>query len=57
MSKNLLKSQNVITGYKTFLSVLKEKVMAFFINVANVVEYLKNIFRNLISNKFEFQEF
>ena len=53
MSKNLLTSSN----QESLLSILKEKAILFFVSVANVVNYLKNIFRNLFSNKLEFQEF
>lgn len=40
-----------------FSSKIKEFFISIFLNVANVVEYLKNIARNLFTNKFEFQEF
>ncbi|WP_338375158.1 ABC transporter permease [uncultured Flavobacterium sp.] len=53
MSKKILSSQTD----KPLLSVAKEKSVAFFLNVANVVNYLKNITRNLFSNRLEFQEF
>ncbi|MGA9638047.1 MlaE family ABC transporter permease [Flavobacterium sp.] len=36
---------------------IKEFLILFFIKVANVVDYLRNIFRNLFSNRLEFQEF
>ena len=46
-----------LTDYNSFIIEMKEFFVSFFINVANVVDYLKNITRNLFTNKLEFQEF
>ncbi|WP_339889227.1 ABC transporter permease [uncultured Flavobacterium sp.] len=46
-----------LTDYNSFIIEMKEFFVTFFINVANVVDYLKNITRNLFTNKLEFQEF
>ncbi|WP_411831117.1 MlaE family ABC transporter permease [Mariniflexile sp. AS56] len=37
--------------------MVKEKSTTFFINIANVIQYLKTILRNIFTKKFEFQEF
>lgn len=41
----------------SFFPIIKEKSILFFIDIANVVEYLKIVLRNFITKKFEFQEF
>lgn len=41
----------------SFLHTIEEKSFLFFIGIANVLEYLKTVLRNLFTKKFEFQEF
>ncbi|WP_418262981.1 MlaE family ABC transporter permease [Flavobacterium faecale] len=57
MQSKLPLSHKNSTNNKLVFSKIKEIFILFFIRLANVVNYLKNIFRNLISNKLEFQEF
>ncbi|MES2240052.1 MAG: ABC transporter permease [Bacteroidota bacterium] len=57
MSKNTYPSDKAFLKQPSFISPIKEKSLAFFIDVANVVDYLKKILKNLISNKLEFKEF
>lgn len=55
MPKQLHKSDGVSLNFT--LSHVKEKCAAFFIDMANATEYLKTVFKNLVTKKFEFQEF
>lgn len=57
MSKTTYPSENALAKQSSFFTLIKEKSVAFFIDVANVVDYLKRIVRNLFTNSFEFQEF
>lgn len=57
MSKTTYPSENALAKQSSFFTLIKEKSVAFFIDVANVVDYLKRIVRNLFTNPFEFQEF
>lgn len=57
MSKTTYPSENTLAKQSSFFTFIKEKSVAFFIDVANVVDYLKRIVRNLFTNPFEFQEF
>ncbi|MBP0903700.1 MlaE family ABC transporter permease [Mariniflexile gromovii] len=41
----------------SFLTLIKDKSNSFFIDVANVIEYLQTVLRNLFTKTFEFQEF
>ena len=43
--------------FSKVFSTVKEKGISFFINVANVMNYMTNISRNLFSNKLEFKAF
>lgn len=55
MSTKLLPSKNE-NDSNYFKAKIKDSVVLYFIKVANVVDYLRNITRNLFSSKLEFQE-
>jgi len=55
MPKQLHKSDGVSLNFT--LSHVKEQYAAFFIDMANATEYLKTVFKNFATKKFEFQEF
>ncbi|WP_445733274.1 MlaE family ABC transporter permease [Mariniflexile sp.] len=57
MPKKLPQADNMFLKPPSFITSLKEKGESFFIDTANVVEYLKIVLRNFITKKFEFQEF
>lgn len=50
-------SHKKLTQSFSFFDKMKELLLSFFSSVANVVFYLKNVFKNIFSNTFEFQEF
>src|SRR5690606_342098 len=43
--------------FQSFISFIKEKCIQFFIDIANVIAYLKLVFKNVFTKKFEFEEF
>ena len=57
MSKNTYSSDKAFLNLSFFINLIKEKIIVFFIDVADVMDYLKKIIKNLTSNKLEFQEF
>lgn len=57
MQKNTTQPNNVSIKIPSITSYIKEKSVAFFIDVANVIAYLKLVFRNVFTKRFEFQEF
>ncbi|MFB9056070.1 MlaE family ABC transporter permease [Mariniflexile ostreae] len=57
MHKKRHTSDQKTLNQNSFLILAKEKGTAFFLGIANVIEYLALILRNFISKKFEFQEF
>jgi len=50
------KSNNLLGKNQIIISI-KEKFIAFFIDVANVINYQKSVFKNIFTNTFEFNEF
>lgn len=57
MPKDTYQSDKLFLKQPSFISLIKEKSIAFFIDIANVIAYLKIIFRNFFTQKLEFQEF
>ncbi|WP_235841741.1 MlaE family ABC transporter permease [Confluentibacter sediminis] len=57
MSKKHHQANKLSLNLSSFIPTLKEKGILFFMDVANVVAYLKIVFRNLFAKRFEFQEF
>lgn len=43
--------------FQSFISFIKEKCIQFFIDIAHVIAYLKLVFKNVFTKKFEFEEF
>lgn len=57
METKLSQPDEADTLISTYYSSIRNYFIAFFIKIANVIDYLKRIFKNLIHNKLEFQEF
>lgn len=57
MHKTTPNSDRTVLKPPSLFEIIKQKSYAFFIDVANVVDYLKKIVKNLLFNKLEFQEF
>ncbi len=57
MSKKRHQANKLSLNLSSFIPTVKEKGILFFMDVANVVAYLKTVFRNLFTKNFEFQEF
>ncbi|MEO8255683.1 MAG: ABC transporter permease [Flavobacterium sp.] len=57
MSEKLLKPDEESLEHPSFSSRIKEQSIDFFIHMANATEYLKLVFKNSVTRKFEFQEF
>ncbi|MCG9792609.1 MlaE family ABC transporter permease [Flavobacterium algicola] len=57
MPKQIPNPEVAVKEEASLTSLVKEKMKMFFIKIANVIEYLSIVFRNLFTNKFEFQEF
>lgn len=57
MAKKLHRISKIPLNFSSFITLVKEQLTSFFIDTANVVEFLKLILRNFITKKFEFQEF
>lgn len=57
MPKKTTQPNNVSSNIPSFIPYIKEKSIRFFIDIANVLGYLKLVSRNFITKKFEFEEF
>lgn len=57
MLQKLHKPDKVSKNPPSFMSSMKEGSIGFFIHMANATEYLKTVFKNFFTKKFEFQEF
>lgn len=57
IKQTLLKNQNILWNTVKEWNNVKEKTTAFFISVATVVSYLKDVLKNILSSKFEGNEF
>jgi phospholipid/cholesterol/gamma-HCH transport system permease protein len=57
MSKKYHQTDRIFFNPSSFVATVKEKVVMFFMDVANVVDYLKIVARNFFTKQFEFQEF
>ncbi|CAH8283204.1 phospholipid/cholesterol/gamma-HCH transport system permease protein [Mariniflexile fucanivorans] len=57
MPKNLYNSDESTLKTPSFITLIKDKSVSFFIDISNVIEYLKTVMKNLFTKTFEFQEF
>jgi len=57
MPKKTTQLNNASSNILSFIPYIKEKSIQFFIDIANVLSYLKLVFRNFFTKKFEFEEF
>ncbi|MGE5943596.1 MAG: MlaE family ABC transporter permease [Flavobacteriales bacterium] len=57
MAKKITQVNNTTSNFFSFFQYIKEKSIQFFIDIANVLAYLKLVLRNIITKKFEFEEF
>lgn len=57
MAEKLPNSDKLSLKEPSFIHFIKEKSGSFFIDIANVIVYLKVVSKNLFTKSFEFQEF
>src|SRR5690606_21675311 len=57
MSKKYHQTDRIFFNPSSFVATVKEKDVMFFMDVANVVDYLKIVARNFFTKQFEFQDF
>jgi phospholipid/cholesterol/gamma-HCH transport system permease protein len=52
-----ISTQNNSSHKKGLIYIIKLKIYAFFLDVANVIDYLKTVLKNIFTSKFETREF
>ncbi|HEX9601545.1 MAG TPA: ABC transporter permease, partial [Mariniflexile sp.] len=57
MPKKTTQPNNASLNILSFIPYIKEKSIQFFIDIANVLDYLKLVSRNFFTKKLEFEEF